>query len=236
MTSLHFKGRVFVENFHLGVPYHELTPVRGKGLAKKASLHDNLIVEGDNLAALKALLPTYHGKVKCVYIDPPYNTGNEGWAYNDRVNSPMMQDWLGKVVDREDVTRHDKWSKAGKPRRIYADFIMTLDANEPNTDDEFHQVFVMEMKGVHLKDSADTNYKRSVFDLCSEHAKKRPNAGAYRLRLLASPAIIPWNKPLLAKVRSGLFHGRPTGRTSCQPCATRWCASRWWTKTSGSNG
>ena len=116
MTSLHFKGRVFVENFHLGVPYHELAPVRGKGLAKKASLHDNLIVEGDNLAALKALLPTYHGKVKCVYIDPPYNTGNEGWAYNDRVNSPMMQDWLGKVVDREDLTRHDKWCCMMLPR------------------------------------------------------------------------------------------------------------------------
>ena len=116
MTSLHFKGRVFVENFHLGVPYHELTPVRAKGLAKKASLHDNLIVEGDNLAALKALLPTYHGKVKCVYIDPPYNTGNEGWAYNDRVNSPLMKDWLGKVVDREDLTRHDKWCCMMLPR------------------------------------------------------------------------------------------------------------------------
>ena len=116
MTALHFKGRVFVENFHLGVPYHELTPVRGKGLSKKASLHDNLIVEGDNLAALKALLPTYHGKVKCIYIDPPYNTGNEGWAYNDRVNSPLMKDWLGKVVDREDLTRHDKWCCMMLPR------------------------------------------------------------------------------------------------------------------------
>ena len=116
MTTLQFKGRVFVENFHLGVPYHELTPVRGKGVSKKASLHDNLIVEGDNLAALKALLPTYHGKVKCIYIDPPYNTGNEGWAYNDRVNSPLMQDWLGKVVDREDLTRHDKWCCMMLPR------------------------------------------------------------------------------------------------------------------------
>ena len=116
MTALHFKGRVFVENLHLGVPYHELTPVRSKGMAKKASLHDNLIVEGDNLAALKALLPTYHSKVKCIYIDPPYNTGNEGWAYNDRVNSPLMQDWLGKVVDRDDLTRHDKWCCMMLPR------------------------------------------------------------------------------------------------------------------------
>ena len=116
MTSLHFKGRVFVENLHLAVPYHELTPVRGKGLSKPVSMHDNLIVHGDNLAALKALLPTYHGKVKCVYIDPPYNTGNEGWAYNDRVNSPMMKDWFGKVVDRDDLTRHDKWCCMMLPR------------------------------------------------------------------------------------------------------------------------
>ena len=116
MPSLHFKGKVFVENHHLAVPFHELQAVRAKGLSKKASLHDNLIVEGDNLAVLKALLPTYHGKVKCIYIDPPYNTGNESWAYNDKVNSPMMCDWLGKVVDREDLTRHDKWCCMMLPR------------------------------------------------------------------------------------------------------------------------
>ena len=84
--------------------------------SRKASLHDNLIVEGDNLAALKALLPAHHGKVKCIYIDPPYNTGNEGWAYNENVNSPLMQDWLGKVVDRDDLTRHDKWCCMMLPR------------------------------------------------------------------------------------------------------------------------
>ena len=116
MPSLQFKGKVFVENHHLVVPYHELQPVRSRGLSKKASLHDNLIVEGDNLAALKALLPTYHGKVKCIYIDPPYNTGNEAWAYNDKVNSPMMREWLGRVVDREDLTRHDKWCCMMLPR------------------------------------------------------------------------------------------------------------------------
>ena len=116
MPSLHFKGKVFVENHHLAVPFHELQPVRSKGLSRKASLHDNLVVEGDNLAALKALLPTYHGKVKCIYIDPPYNTGNESWAYNDKVNSPMIRDWLGKVVDREDLTRHDKWCCMMLPR------------------------------------------------------------------------------------------------------------------------
>ena len=116
MPALQFKGRVFVENHDLSVPFHELRPVRSRGLSEKASLHDNLIIEGDNLAALKALLPTHQGKVKCIYIDPPYNTGNEGWAYNDNVNSPMMQDWLGKVVDREDLTRHDKWCCMILPR------------------------------------------------------------------------------------------------------------------------
>ncbi|MDE0023528.1 MAG: site-specific DNA-methyltransferase [Spirochaetaceae bacterium] len=116
MPSLHFKGKTFVDNHHLSVPFHELRPVAGKGTGKRASLHDNLIVHGDNLAALKALLPTYHNKVKCIYIDPPYNTGNEGWAYNDNVNSPMMQDWLGKTVDRDDLTRHDKWCCMMLPR------------------------------------------------------------------------------------------------------------------------
>ena len=116
MPRLHFKGKVFVENHHLAVPFHELLPVREKGLSEKASLRDNLIVHGDNLAALKSLLPTYHGKVKCVYIDPPYNTGNEGWAYNDAVNSPLMRDWLGRVVDRDDLTRHDKWCCMMMPR------------------------------------------------------------------------------------------------------------------------
>ena len=83
------------------MPFHELTPVRARGLSRKAaSLHDNLIVEGDNLLALKALLPTYHSKVKCICIDPPYNTGNEGWAYNDRVNSPMMKEWFGRPAGR----------------------------------------------------------------------------------------------------------------------------------------
>ncbi len=117
MPRLHFKGKVLVENHHLAVPFHELVPDREKGLSEKANLHhDNLIVHGDNLAALKALLPIYHGKVKCIYIDPPYNTGKENWAYNDKVNSPLMQSWLGQVVDRDDLTRHDKWCCMMMPR------------------------------------------------------------------------------------------------------------------------
>lgn len=116
MPSLTFKGKALVQNFHLLVPYHELKPVKSKSLTSKVSLHDNLVIHGDNLKALKSLLPYYNGKVRCIYIDPPYNTGNEGWVYNDNVSSPMIQEWLGKVVDREDLTRHDKWLCMMMPR------------------------------------------------------------------------------------------------------------------------
>ena len=77
-----------------------------------------MIIHGDNLDALKALLPRYEGKVKCIYIDPPYNTGNEGWVYNDNVNDPKIRKWLGEVVGKEgeDLTRHDTWLCMMYPR------------------------------------------------------------------------------------------------------------------------
>lgn len=116
MPTLHFKGKTFVQNHHLAVKYHQLVPKKELSLTDKVSLHDNLIIQGDNLKALKALLPTYAGKIKCIYIDPPYNTGNEKWVYNDNVNSPMIQEWLGSIVDKEDMTRHDKWLCMMMPR------------------------------------------------------------------------------------------------------------------------
>lgn len=116
MPTLQFKGKTFVQNHHLAVKYHQLVPKKELSLTDKVSLHDNLIIQGDNLKALKALLPTYAGKVKCIYIDPPYNTGNEKWVYNDNVNSPMIKEWLGSVVDKEDMTRHDKWLCMMMPR------------------------------------------------------------------------------------------------------------------------
>jgi adenine-specific DNA-methyltransferase len=116
MPTLQFKGKTFVQNHHLAVKYHQLVPKKELSLIDKISLHDNLIIQGDNLKALKALLPTYAGKIKCIYIDPPYNTGNEGWVYNDNVNSPMIKEWLGKVVDKEDMTKHDKWLCLMMPR------------------------------------------------------------------------------------------------------------------------
>jgi adenine-specific DNA-methyltransferase len=112
MPTLDFKGKPFVYSHHLSVPYRELIVDNGKSLPPKGqepSLDDNLIIHGDNLEALKALLPRYAGKVDVIYIDPPYNTGNEGWAYNDNVNAPQLKEWLGKVVDAEDMERHEKW-------------------------------------------------------------------------------------------------------------------------------
>jgi len=113
MPSLDFKGKQFIYGHHLTVPVRTLQTNADKSLTGEndPSLNDNLIIHGDNLHALKALLPKYAGKIKCIYIDPPYNTGNEGWVYNDNVNSPMMQAWLAKhsPVDNEDLERHDKW-------------------------------------------------------------------------------------------------------------------------------
>jgi len=108
MPTLQFKGKNIIWNHHLSIPYHTLDEVE-KLHFQPDKADGNLIIEGDNLLALKALLPQYTGKIKCIYIDPPYNTGNEGWVYNDNVNSPMLKEWLGKEVGKDDLTRHDKW-------------------------------------------------------------------------------------------------------------------------------
>jgi adenine-specific DNA-methyltransferase len=116
MARLVFSGARYVRNYHLAVPHHELDLDKKKSLSDKPSLSDNLIIHGDNLKALKALLPHYAGKVKCIYIDPPYNTGNENWVYNDNVNSPRHKEWLGKVVDKDCTDRHDRWLSMMTPR------------------------------------------------------------------------------------------------------------------------
>jgi len=116
MPELTFKGKEFVYNHHLSVPFRPLVPHPKKSIGKP-DLGGNLIVHGDNLHALKALLPMYAGKVDCIYIDPPYNTGNENWNYNDNVNSPIMREWLSSnPVNKEDMLRHDKWLCMMYPR------------------------------------------------------------------------------------------------------------------------
>ena len=116
MPTLNWIGKDAVVNHHLQVPFHLLRDVPELACGEPGS--GNLIVQGDNLVALKALLPYYAGQVKCIYIDPPYNTGNEGWVYNDNVNSPVIREWLGKVVGKEGETldRHDRWLCMMYPR------------------------------------------------------------------------------------------------------------------------
>ena len=116
MPTLNWIGKEAVVNHHLQVPFHLLKDVPRLACGDPGS--GNLIVQGDNLIALKALLPYYAGQVKCIYIDPPYNTGNENWVYNDNVNSPIIRDWLGKVVGGEGETldRHDRWLCMMYPR------------------------------------------------------------------------------------------------------------------------
>ncbi len=108
MPILDFEGKEIIHSYHYSVPHRPLLPDESHSL-NPAGADDNLIIHGDNLHALKALLPRYAGRVKCIYIDPPYNTGNEGWAYNDKVNSPLMKGWLNKTVGTDDLDRHDKW-------------------------------------------------------------------------------------------------------------------------------
>jgi site-specific DNA-methyltransferase (adenine-specific)/adenine-specific DNA-methyltransferase len=116
MPTLNWIGKDAVVNHHHQVPFHLLKDVPDLACGEPGD--GNLIVQGDNLVALKALLPYYAGQVKCIYIDPPYNTGNENWVYNDNVNSPLMREWLGKVVGKEGETldRHDRWLCMMYPR------------------------------------------------------------------------------------------------------------------------
>lgn len=138
MPEIVFKGKEYVYNHHLTVPYRPLLPDGARGVGP-VDLNSNLVIHGDNLHALKALLPRYAGAVDLVFIDPPYNTGNEGWCYSDNVNSPIMKEWLStNPVDGEDMLRHDKWLCMMWPRLVLLRELMsetgsiwiTLDDNE----------------------------------------------------------------------------------------------------------
>ncbi|MFN7443567.1 MAG: site-specific DNA-methyltransferase [Curvibacter sp.] len=138
MPEIVFKGKEYVYNHHLTVPYRPLVVDKAKGIGP-GDLAGNLVIHGDNLHALKALLPRYAGQVDLVFIDPPYNTGNEGWCYNDNVNSPIMKEWLSSnPVDGEDLLRHDKWLCMMWPRLVLLRELLsergsiwiTLDDNE----------------------------------------------------------------------------------------------------------
>lgn len=121
MPVLEWIGKSKVVNHHLDVPYCVLDRKYSydeNGRHEEDNGSENMIIHGDNLLALKSLLPQYEGRIKCIYIDPPYNTGNENWVYNDNVNDPRIKKWLGEVVGKEgeDLSRHDKWLCMMYPR------------------------------------------------------------------------------------------------------------------------
>lgn len=131
MPTLHWIGKEKVVSHHHDVPFkilnHKYT--FGKPAETPEPLSENKIIHGDNLEALKALLPQYEGKVNCIYIDPPYNTGNEGWVYNDNVSDPRLKRWLGQVVGKEseDLSRHDKWLCMMYPRLVLLHKLLAKD-------------------------------------------------------------------------------------------------------------
>jgi adenine-specific DNA-methyltransferase len=155
MPTLKWIGKDKVINYHNEVPFRLLK--ENKNLSVNSNDTENLLIKGDNLEALKALLPYYYNQVKVIYIDPPYNTGNENWAFNDNVNSPEIKKWLGKVVGSEaqDLSRHDKWLCMMMPRlkllrALLCDdgvIFVSIDDNEVHylrmlMDEVFHGNFV----------------------------------------------------------------------------------------------
>lgn len=113
MPLLNWIGKEAVVNHDKEVPFRLLKKIKTASVGDESQ---NLIIHGDNLEGLKALMPHYYGKIKCIYIDPPYNTGNENWVYNDKVNSPKIKQWLKQTVKVDDLTRHDKWLCMMYPR------------------------------------------------------------------------------------------------------------------------
>jgi adenine-specific DNA-methyltransferase len=193
MATLNFKGKSAVWNHHLSVPYHTLEKDVKRSL-KGENDSENLIIQGDNLLALKALLPQYQGKVKCIYIDPPYNTGNEEWVYSDNVSSPTIKEWVGKTVgkDGEDLTRHDKWLCMMTPRlkmlrELLADdgaIFVSIDDNEQH----------------HLRSLMDEVFGEENFVVDLTWVKKEKASG-----VPPKSMVIPNFEYILVYKRSGLF-------------------------------
>ncbi|HBV01733.1 MAG TPA: site-specific DNA-methyltransferase [Candidatus Taylorbacteria bacterium] len=215
MATLQFKGKSAVWNHHLSVPYHTLEENKKQSLKGKDS-DENLIIEGDNLLALKALLPKYQGRVKCIYIDPPYNTGNENWVYNDNVNSPTMQEWVGKAVAKDDLTRHDKWLCMMTPRlkllkellREDGGIFISIDYNEESRlrllmdeifdEGNYRNTFVVSRVKKNIQETekvkaVNFGYNSVVFyartDSCLINPPKRPHRKEERWHAFDAPGI-----------------------------------------------
>lgn len=151
MPTLEWIGKSKVINHHQEVPFRVLERKYSfdeNGQHGEDNGSENMIIRGDNLEALKALLPRYEGRVKCIYIDPPYNTAkssekNKAWVYSDSVDDPKIKAWINLAVgnEGEDLTRHDKWLCMMYPRlkllyKLLAEdgiIFISIDDNEADT-------------------------------------------------------------------------------------------------------
>lgn len=205
MPFLDWYGRKAVENYHHKVPYHLLKRNDNYSVGEPGS--GNLVVQGDNLVALKALLPYYAGQVKCIYIDPPYNTGTENWVYNDNVNSPEIKQWLGKVVGKEaeDLSRHDKWLCMMYPRlQLLKQFLREDGAIFVSIDDneQHHLRMIMdEIFGTKnfvaniiwqkkYSPQNDANYFSDMHDFILCYAKNKGSRSGWKRNLLPQTEAI----------------------------------------------
>ncbi|MDE2821535.1 MAG: site-specific DNA-methyltransferase [Chloroflexota bacterium] len=205
MTELQFKCKDFVYNHHLAVPFCPLVICPDKGIGEP-KFNGNLIIDGDNLDALKALLPLYAGKIGCIFIDPPYNTGEESWSYNDNVNAPVIKEWRNSTVGVDDGLRHDKWCAMMWPRiRLLYEllsedgiFLMHIDENEV----ERASCIIDEVFGV---DPADSNNKSNKLGIIVWD-KRNPKGDAQGISYQHEYII------LAAKSRSKCLEKRPLHR------------------------
>ncbi|EKD33223.1 MAG: hypothetical protein ACD_76C00068G0020 [uncultured bacterium] len=201
MPSLNWIGKDAVINHDKEVPFRLLKKIKSASVGDNSQ---NLIIHGDNLEALKALMPYYIGKIKCIYIDPPYNTGNEGWVYNDKVNSPKIKKWLGKVVghESEDLCRHDKWLCMMYPRlKLLCDLLRDDGAIFISIDDNEHchlKMIMDEIFGIEnfvtniiwqkkYSQSNDAKYFSSTHDFIICYAKNIENSN-FKINLLERTA------------------------------------------------
>src|SRR3989344_4298864 len=148
MPIIDFHGKKAIQNYE--PPFHLLEEDMNLSFQSKVpgNSRDNILIEGDNLLALKALLPEYAGRIKCIYIDPPYNTNNKDWVYCDNIeitskNDPAWQQvekFLkdGNEIDYNDPSRHSKWLCMMYPRlrllhQLLSDYgviFISIDDNE----------------------------------------------------------------------------------------------------------
>lgn len=204
MTEISFKGKEFVFNHHLAVPFRPLVPHEEKGIGP-VDLSGNLIVQGDNLVALKALLPMYAGKVDCVFIDPPYNTGKEGWCYSDSVNAPMIKDWLeSNPIGIDDGLRHDKWCAMMWPRiRLLHELL----ANNGSLavcigDDELHRLICMLQEIFGKEIDATLTWKSRAKPHNTGEAKVKPQGDTEYVVLISKGDNHSYNLITSGKARS----------------------------------